>query len=259
VGKYVADFFTLLNKLKNGENFAFTRFSDGEVFVMQNKKVVLETDHVEVGDTRMSFGYSEDDYKEFLPERDGFVREGLLDAFSYKKKGYFVGAGCAACTCAIEEYIPWLQEIYKNGPEHWTTPNLFVNANYPLFVNHFVPEFSNHKIVMVCSENASLEELPFDVVKDFRVGKNCIVNDHHLIGEVSEWIINNDIRDHTFLFSASSLSEILIYKLFNLSDKNSYIDIGTTLHKWLGLSLERDYLKAYWQGQPLADIYKSCS
>jgi len=112
---------------------------------------------------------------------------------------------------------------------------------------------------MVCSENATFDDLPFEVVKDFRVGKNCIVNDHHLIEEISAWVTENKIEDHVFLFSASSLSEILIHKLFKLSDKNSYIDIGTTLHKWLDLSLERDYLKAYWKGQPLGDIYKSCA
>lgn len=256
---YVEDFFLLLNKLKNKEHFAFTRYSDGEVFVMQNKKVVLEADHVEVGDIRYNFGYSADDYKQFLPERDSHVKEGLFDSFVFEKENYFVGAGCANCTCAIGEFIPWLKEHYQNGEEHWTTPNLFVNANYPLFVNHFVPEFKNHKIVMVCSENATFDNLPFEVTKDFRVGKNCIVNDHHLIEEISDWVTENNVEEHVFLFSASSLSEILIHKLFKLSAKNSYIDIGTTLHKWLDLSLERDYLKAYWKGQPLGDIYKSCA
>jgi len=255
---YVEDFFFLLNKLKNGEHFAFTRFSDGEVFVMQNKKVLLGESHVEVGDIRYGFGYSSDDYKEFLPERDAIVRERLLKAFSFKKRNYFVGGGCANCTCAINEYIPWMRDIYNNGEEHWTTTNLFVNANYPLFVNNMVPEFANHKVVMVCSENANIQTLPFDVVKDFRVGRNCIVNDHHLIDEMCKWVQGNDIQDHVFLFSASSLSEILIHELFNIAEKNTYIDVGTTLHKWMDLSLERDYLKAYWLGQPLGDIYKSC-
>ena len=81
MGAYVDDFFTLLNKLKSNEHFAFVRYSDGEVFVMQNKKVVLAEDHVEVGDIRYNFGYSHDDYKEFLPERDGVVRQRLLESW----------------------------------------------------------------------------------------------------------------------------------------------------------------------------------
>ena len=256
---YAGDFFALLNKLKKGEHFAFVRYSDGEVFVMQNKKVILGSEQVHVGDITYNFGYSSDDYKEFLPERDALVKDMLIESFSFEKKNYFVGAGCDNCTCAIGEFIPWLREMYRNGREHWTTPNLFVNANYPLFINHYVPEFANHKVVMICSENASLGDLPFEVVKDFRVGQNCIINDHHLIDEIADWITSNRIEDHVFLFSASSLSEILIYKLFKLCDKNSYIDIGTTLHKWMGLSLQRDYLKAYWEGLPLGDIFKSCN
>ena len=34
-------FDAMLSKLKNKENFAFTRFSDGELFIMQNKTLVL--------------------------------------------------------------------------------------------------------------------------------------------------------------------------------------------------------------------------
>ena len=35
------DFFKLKRKLGNKENFAFSRFSDGEMYILQNKEVVL--------------------------------------------------------------------------------------------------------------------------------------------------------------------------------------------------------------------------
>ena len=35
------EFDKLLGMIKSGENFAFTRFSDGELFIMQNKTVIL--------------------------------------------------------------------------------------------------------------------------------------------------------------------------------------------------------------------------
>ena len=34
------DFNILRDKLKAGEHFAFSRFSDGEVFVLENKRLV---------------------------------------------------------------------------------------------------------------------------------------------------------------------------------------------------------------------------
>ena len=255
--KFKKDFYKLLEKLKSGENFAFVRYSDGETAVMQNKKLVLASDHVQVGEQTLGFGYSEDDHKEFLPERDGFLKDALIESFVYEGDNYFVGAGCSSCTCTIAPDIPWLLEKRKKD-KHWTTPNLFVNSNYPLFIEHFVPEFSKHKIVMICSEKADLEELPFEVVKDFRVGKNCIINDHHLVEDMVDSVKEQNVRDHVFLFSASSLSEILIHKLFSQFNNNTYIDIGTTLHPYMDLSIKRDYLKAHWLGQPLSDLNRSC-
>ena len=255
---YAEDFFNLLGKLRNGEPFAFTRFSDGETAVMENKPLVLQETFVKVGETIHNFGYSEDDHKEFDPEKHQFVREKLIEAFKFKKKNYFVGAGCDNCTCHIREQIPWLKKMRAEEEEHWTSPNLLVNSNYPLFVTQFVPELKNHRVVMVCSENAKLKGTPFNIVKDFRVGKNCIVNDHHLEEDMKSWMDKEDIKNHVFLFSASSLSEILIHKLFEHNDNNTYIDVGTCLHHYLGLSLERDYLKAYWHGTFHPDLFKEC-
>ena len=91
--RFKKDFLRLLKKLKNGENFAFSRYSDGEVFVMQGKKLVLATDHVIVDNVKHGFGYPEDDYKHFDPEENQDVQDKLLQAFSYEKKNYFVGVG----------------------------------------------------------------------------------------------------------------------------------------------------------------------
>ena len=134
-----------------------------------------------------------------------------------------------------------------------------VNANYPLFISHYIPQLKNKKVVLVCSKNADLAEMPFNIVKDFRVGKNCIVNDHHLVDEIKGWIKDKEIKDHVFLFSASSLSEILIYELFKDFDQNTYIDIGTTLHKHMKLGIERNYLRAYWGGQNRPELFQICS
>jgi hypothetical protein len=205
-----------------------------------------------------NFGYSEDDHKEFIPEEHGFLKDKLIESFSFKKKNYFIGAGCANCSCAIREHIPWLQQYYNNGDEHWVSPNLFVNSNYPIFVGQYIPEFKNHKVVMTCSENADLSNMPFEVTRDFRVGKNCIVNDHHLVDKIKDWIDENNVTDHLFLFSASSLSEVLIYELYKHNDQNTYLDIGTTLHHYMKLGIERDYLKAYWHNKMHPDIFKSC-
>jgi len=255
---YRSDFFKLLQKIKNKENFAYVRYSDGEAIVMQNKKLVLADNHVQTGETTHNFGYSFQDHKEFIPEKHGFVKDKLLESYKFKAKNYFVGSICKNCDCASKEYMKWMQDEYGELDEHYTSTNLLVNGNYVSFVTYFIPELKNRKNVIICNENATFDKLPFDIVKDFRVGQNCIVNDHYLIDGIKNYIDENDITDHVFLFSASSLSEILIHQLYEHNSNNTYIDIGTTLHPYLNLEIAREYLKAYWKGYPHPNLYKEC-
>tara|TARA_R100001079_G_scaffold105444_2_gene72776 strand:- start:69 stop:845 length:777 start_codon:yes stop_codon:yes gene_type:complete len=256
--KFEEDFFKLLKKIKQNENFAYTRFSDGEICIMQDKELKLANNHVVMGETHYNFGYSSEDHKHYNPKEHGFLKDILIKAYKYKKKNYFVGGICEGCTCASKEFAPWMHDLYGDVDKNLTSANLLVNSNYAMFVGSFVPELKKKKVVFICSENAVLDNSGFNIVKDFRVGKNCIVNDHHLIEEIKDWIDGGDIKNHVFLFSASSLSEVLIYELYKHSEKNTYIDIGTTLHPYIGLSIERDYLKAYHNGLPHPDLFKSC-
>lgn len=256
--KFKNDLKKIYLKLKNNEPFAFTRFSDGEICVMQNQELKLANDHVVMGETKYNFGYSSDDHKHFDPSEHSFLKDKLIEAYTFKKENYFVGGICKDCTCASREFAPWMHNLYGSIDHNLTSANLLVNSNYGLFIKMFLPLLEQKKIVFVCSENANLSNTKFNIVKDFRVGKNCIVNDHHLIDEIKQWISKEEIKDHIFLFSASSLSEVLIHELYKDFDQNTYIDVGTTMHPFIGLSIERDYLRAYWNNIPHPDLYKSC-
>ena len=256
--KFEEDFFNLLGKLKRNEHFAYTRFSDGEICVMQDKELKLADDHVVMGEIRYSFGYSKDDHKHYDPKQHGFLKDALIEAYKYKKENYFVGGVCKGCTCASKEFAPWMHELYGQVDDNLTSTNLLVNSNYPLFIGHFIPELKKKKVVFICSENAELSNSDFDIIKDFRVGRNCIVNDHHLVVDIKQWIDDNNVEDRVFLFSASSLSEVLIYELFKHNNKNTYIDVGTTLHPYIGLEIQRDYLRAYHNNRSHPDLFKSC-
>lgn len=256
--KFKQDFFNLLSKLRSGENFAYCRFSDGEICVMQDNELKLADNHVIMGDKTYGFGYSADDHKHYDPSEHGFLKDALIEAYKYKAENYFVGGICDGCTCASAEFAPWMHNLYGSVDKNLTSANLLVNSNYPLFISNFVPALKDRKLVFVCSKNANLEKSDFSYVKDFRVGKNCIVNDHHLIKEIKDWITENNIENHVFLFSASSLSEVLIHELYKENSNNTYIDVGTTLHPFIGLDIQRDYLRAYYANFPHPDLMKSC-
>ena len=75
------DFDELVRMLKEGENFAFSRFSDGELFILQNKTVVLAEKHYTTGDVSGPNIYTKEEQKEFYPEQHSFYREKLIKSF----------------------------------------------------------------------------------------------------------------------------------------------------------------------------------
>jgi hypothetical protein len=253
---FEGDFYKLLEKLKFGENFAFTRFSDGEMFIMQNKSLVLDNNSARIDGQVLGGGFTEEDHKSFDPEKHSFFRDRLMDSYTHRQKNYFKGLSCRCCVG--EDNFKYMFDIAEDTTEHLTWANLWVNGNYPKFIKEFVPVLSNKKCVVICNERADLTNMPFEVVKDFRVGYNCIVNDYDVIDDIRQWINSNDVEDHVFLLAASSLTNMIVHQLFKENDKNTFIDIGTTLNKYFNMRLDRSYLSSFWSGQFSVDLGKMC-
>ena len=252
---FEGDFYALLNLLKKREPFAFNRFSDGELYILQNKELILDAEQVKVGQNITEGIYQAEDFKRFHPEEHSFHRDKLVDAFKFKKKNYFKGLSCRCCVG--DENFQWQLDFHGEYDRNFTWANLLVNGNYPKFIREMYPVFNEYKAVFVCNENADLSVVPF-LVKDFRVGYNAMIQDYSLIERIKSWISENNIEGHLFLFSASSLSKMAIHQLYEFCDRNTYIDVGTTLNPFMGMRIDRTYLKSFWLGAKGADISKIC-
>lgn len=252
---FVEDFYRLLALLKAGEPFAFNRFSDGELYILQNKELILDTQQVKVGERVTDGRYQQEDHKRFHPEEHSYYRDRLIDAFRFQKRNYFNGLSCRCCVG--EEDFQWQLDFLGIDDPNFTWANLLVNGNYPRFIREMYPIFNSYKTVFVCNENADLSVMPF-IVKDFRVGYNAMINDYGLIETMKNWIEENCITGHLFLFSASSFSKMAIHQLYEHCDKNTYIDVGTTLNPFMNMRLDRTYLKEFWLGGRTTDINKIC-
>jgi hypothetical protein len=233
----------LLEKLKNGEHFGYCRFSDGELRIMQNVELKLASDHNKIGEHIKSASYHLEDHKHFNPNEHQFFHNKLMESYRFKKNNYYVGLSCRCCVGDkdFQQMLNWYEGDINSDNLTWA--NLFLNGNYQQFLDRFIPELKNKKVVYIVNENADLSKLPFNIVKDFRVGRNCIINDYGLIDDVKKWIDDNGIENHIFLFSASSLSNFMIHQLFEYNDKNTYVDIGTTLNPYIGMKARRGYHK----------------
>lgn len=256
---FEGDFTAINNMLIEGENFSFARFSDGEVFMMQGQEIVMAADHCKVKGQVHRMAYAEDDHKHFDPSQHDFYRQKLVDAFVHRQHNYIKGISCRCCIG--QKDFDWQLDLIKQGyddidQEHLSWSNLMINANYFRFIKEMTPVFKTRKIVFTVNKNASLAELGFDIVKDFRVGKNCIVNDYGLIDTMEKWIGENDIKNHLFLFAASSLSNMAIHRLYNKYPENTYMDIGSSLNPFMpGIGSRRNYMRQINTGRI---NYKKC-
>ena len=263
------EFFKFVEKIKKREPFAFSRFSDGELRVLQNKELILGDTNIQIGDTQSNHHWTRPiyDQKHFNPTEHKWVRDKLIECLSYKQKNYYIGICCKCCLSGQQGYTT-LQEFNQQlewadsdeNDEYLTWSNLFLNGNYPVYLEHFVPYYFNYDVYLVVNEHAKLDRLPFPIVKDFRVGNNCMVNDIDLIDKLKEEIKTNNIKNSLFLISAATLTNFIIRDLFEFENSNTYIDIGTTLQPFLQLPSDRRYIAGYWGGDPNGrqDLIKKC-
>ena len=237
---FVEHFNLLLDKLKTGENFAFLRFSDGEMHLLMNRTLKIGDNWYEIDGVRRAGNYDLINFKNVDSVEHKFFFDALKEAYQYHDKNYFVGLSCRCCVG--DANFKWQVDFRGGDDEHLTWANLLINGNFNRFNTEMLPLFNNKKVVFVGNEHMDMSKLPFGVIKDFRVGQNCMINNFNISDEIIQWIKENDIKNHIFLFSASSLSEVLIHKLFLTEKENTYLDVGTMFNRYFGIDTNRGYL-----------------
>ncbi len=240
----------LLTKVQNNEQFAFARFSDGELYMMRNQPVIIGTDHYVTGDIKGRNVYGEEEVKEFLPERDQVYRDKLLECFKDVQPNYFKGI-CTSNENSVTPNNPFNYQIDLHGGDHETLTyaNLLINSNYPRFMEEMMPVIAEKDVIYVVNKLANTDKLPFKLKKKFEIGANCMINDFHLIEEIKEYIAQNNIKEHVILCSAATLSNFIIHDCFVENNQNTFLDIGSCLNPLLeleGWKGTRGYLQHYW-------------
>jgi len=242
-------FDTILDKVKNTENFAFTRFSDGELFIMQNKTVVLADNHYITGEVKGSNRYTKEEHKEFYPEKHQFYRQKLIECYQHNQENYYKGICTSTDGHVGKHNFDWMIDFHGGDHENLTFSNLLINANYSKFIEEMVPELCNRDVIYVVNELANTKNLPFETIKEFKIGSNCMIDNYDTSEKVKEYIEKNKIQNAVVLCSAASLSNFVIYECFKHNSNNTFLDIGSCLNPLLNLEgwkYTRGYLTSYW-------------
>ena len=161
------DFFAFLEKVVNKEKFSFTRFSDGEMFMLKDQSLALQGDHVQIDGKKYNNVYTKEDFKDFDPEEHKDSYDKLRDAFEYSDPSYYKGI-CCQC-CQGKENFKWMTS--GKGPFTWS--NLWVNSNYRMFLNYMIPALRERDVYLIVHEDADIDQFVRTtgiVVEDYFMG-----------------------------------------------------------------------------------------
>ena len=239
------DFNTIKSMLESGENFSFSRFSDGELLVCNGIEVAMQSSHNQIGGATFNADNSKDDVKHFDPKIHQETQRRVVKALLYNDDNYFKGLNCFCCTAQMwGPHLVMKERSLAGNPKNLTWANLLINSNYTRFINEIVPILEHKEVYFIVNEAAELDEHQINFAGSFRVGENCMVNDLGIIDEIKERISSSHISGSVYLFAASSLSNIAIHELHMFDKSNTYIDIGSALNPITkGVDGSREYMK----------------
>ena len=216
MGKYFNEEIQILfDRLKSKKYFSFSKYADGEWFMMRNIPI-----------NNNEFNYTTE---------DEFYKDKLIESFKYKHNDYYVGVSCPCCQGNEHKNMV---EFSEQDDKNLTFANIFVNANYQFFLNNFIKEFDNWNIHLVANKNSKIENLPFKIEEFYPVENTAWKNNYNLIDEIK---IKN-VEKKLFLFACGPFGNMLSHQLWERNKNNTYLDIGSTLNPWLqSEGFKRDY------------------
>jgi len=205
----------LFERLKSKKYFTFSKFADGEWFMMRDIPV-----------NNNEFNYT---------KNDTFYKNKLIDSFKFKDDGYYVGISCPCCQ-GIEHQN--MIEFSEQKNKNLTFANIFVNTNYGFYKDNFIEEYKKWDVYLIANKNSKVENLPFKVEKFYPVENTAWRENYSLIEEIKK----ENIKGKLFLFACGPFGNMLSHQLWESNKNNTYLDIGSTLNPWLqSEGFKRDY------------------
>ena len=208
------DFFEIMRMIKQADSMAFSRAADGEASVLKN---------VTVGN-RDGWLYKRD--------KNLIFRADLRWSMQCTDPGFIYGISCTCCDAVNHDY---LLKLLKADRSHMTFSNMWVNANYPRFKEHFFETLkaAGKEIVVCTNKKAKIRNLEAHLpIKGFiPIPGNCVTYWEKNRDDIRALLdLQGSTRENTiFLFAAGPLSEILIRELWQVNPRHILLDIGSSI------------------------------
>ncbi|MDZ7819164.1 MAG: hypothetical protein U5K55_11415 [Aliarcobacter sp.] len=221
------------NKLEKRESFTFIRFSDGETEILKkNRYLEIIPGKTVFRGKEIKNNFPQFDSKKFDPLEHQNIREDLLESARFKAHNYFKGIPTLHNKAVDDRDM--MVELNDGLDNSITFADLFLNSNYEKYLDEIVPIFETYENIIVI---ANYRAKPIDILKKAKhieIPDNFFANYNNVLEDVLDKL--KDIsKNSLILSSASSLSNIIGYKLFLQRKDITFLDIGTSINSLLSL------------------------
>ncbi|CAM8620088.1 hypothetical protein MCEMSH2_00031 [Candidatus Planktophila dulcis] len=226
------DFLFLSNLLYKRAPFTFIRFSDGEMEIVRNHRLLIGDGLISWSKGEIEFRYPDFDKKEFIPERDSKLREDLLASARFKSEYFFKGIPATHNKAVTDRDL--LVELNGNILTNLTFADLFLNQNFVKFRRHILPLFHEFDNVYYLGNFRANPELANPSWKLIPLQDNFFENYENVLENCMS-ALKSLPKYSLVLSSASSLTNILGYQIQSVRRDLTFFDVGTSLHDLVGL------------------------
>tara|TARA_Y100000739_G_C20496693_1_gene412970 strand:- start:171 stop:959 length:789 start_codon:yes stop_codon:yes gene_type:complete len=230
------------DKILNKETFCFVRFSDGEVEIIRNRYLKISKGITYFRGKKSKNNFSQLDSKEFDPNINFDIREDLILSSIARMRNFYKGMPHKR---SIKDR-DLLVTLNGGLDENITFADLLINSNYKFFREKIVPLICNYKNVYLI---ANFRAKPINILKKskhIKIPDNFFDNYQQIRDEVIDKLLNIP-KGSLILSSASSLSNIVGYRIFQLRKDITFLDVGTSINDLLSLDkITRSYHVTYF-------------
>lgn len=243
-------FYLMLNKQKP---FSFIRFSDGEMEIIRNRYVEIGEGYTIHKGKKLISNFPPFDKKKFDPDIHKNLRLDLMESAKNNQTNFFKGIPTFHNNLVCDR--DYLVELNGGISEYLTFSDLLLNCNFPIYRKKIVPLFFQFKNIAVIANFRAKIHQNFTNSHHIKIGDNLFDDYQNTLESVMLKLI--ELPEFSLvLSSASSLSNIVGNKLFNIRPDLTFIDVGTSINDLLGLqSTTRAYHRLYFKNSFIDNIY----
>jgi len=222
------DFYEALDMIRKSDSLAISRCADGEAGVLKNNTIGNKDGWLYKKDKNLIF------------------RADLRESLTCTDDNFIYGISSRNVD---EENYQFLRRFVRQRLEYMTFSDIWVNANYELFNQLFLKTIQETKrdVVFVTNPKAKLKRIDsvVNITDMIPVKGNCITTWEKNRGFMKGVLdLHASLTDgRVFLVAAGPLTNIIIYHMWRVNQKNIYIDIGSTLDPLIYSRKSRNYHK----------------